>query len=59
MRAMALRFMGLGVVALALTGCEGGTTSSSAYDELASTRTALLSGTLTLGTNNSISGFAY
>ncbi|MFP2930502.1 poly-gamma-glutamate hydrolase family protein [Pyxidicoccus sp. 3LG] len=57
MRAMALRFMGLGV-ALALTGCDGGTTSA-AHDEFESTRTALLSGTLALGTDDSISGYAY
>ncbi len=57
MRQGALSFMGLGVV-LVLTGCDGGGAPRGA-DALAGTRTALVSGSLTLGTDNTISGFAY
>ena len=54
MRTATLRFMGLGLgVSLALTGCEGGM-HSAATDEFASTRTALLSGSLPLVSDTSL-----
>jgi len=54
MRGIAVRFMGLGLgVSLVLTGCEGGR-HSAATDEFASTRTALLSGSLSLVADSSL-----